>query len=245
MANHALELLKLHKTIRDLEQKNEELEQFVSHATHDIKEPLRSIAIGSEILLKKYRDKLDNEAVQMLEFMFSSSKRFENIVASLKDYTKADGGKLHIETVDLNKVVGDVLKELNVLINATEAKIKVGDLPVIETDKTKLKLVFQHVIDNALKYRSGNKPDVTINCKKSGTNYTISVTDNGLGIAPHQHERILQPFERLHSKFEIEGMGLGLPVSQKILKRLNGTLKLDSTEGKGTTVVIKLPSKIS
>jgi len=244
MANSTLETLKLHKTIRDLEQKNEELEQFVSHATHDIKEPLRSIAIGSEILLKKYKDKLDNEAVMMLEFMFSSAKRFENIVGSLKEYTKADGGKLHIETVDLNKVVADVLNELKVLTTATQAKIKVGDMPVIETDKAKLKLVFQHVIDNALKYRGGNKPDVTINCKKSGSNYTISITDNGMGISPHQHERILQPFERLHSKFEIEGMGLGLPVSQKILKRLGGTLKLESAEGKGTTVVIKLPSKV-
>jgi light-regulated signal transduction histidine kinase (bacteriophytochrome) len=229
--------------IRDLEQKNAELEQFVSHATHDIKEPLRSIAIGSEVLLRKYKDKLDAEAVQMLEFMLSSSKRFENIVASLKQFTKADAGKLHIETVDLNKLLHDVMQDLRILIKVTDAKINVNLLPAIETDKVKLKMVLLQVMDNALKYKAGNQPDILIDCKESGNMITLKIKDNGIGIASEHHEKIMEPFARLHSKFEIEGVGLGLTLCQKILKRLDGTLKLKSEEGKGTTVLITLPKQ--
>jgi light-regulated signal transduction histidine kinase (bacteriophytochrome) len=243
MAKTTNELQKLNKVIRDLEQKNAELEHFVSHATHDIKEPLRSIAIGSEVLLRKYKDKLDAEAVQMLEFMLSSSKRFENIVASLKQFTKADAGKLHIETVDLNKLIEDVEKDLRILIKVTDAKIKVNQLPSIETDKAKLKMVLLQVVDNALKYKGGNQPDILIDCKESGNNVTVEIKDNGLGIAPEHHEKIMEPFARLHSKFEIEGVGLGLTLCQKILKRLEGTLKMKSAEGQGTTIQITLPKK--
>jgi light-regulated signal transduction histidine kinase (bacteriophytochrome) len=244
MADDSYEILKLKKTLHDLERKNEELENFVSHATHDIKEPLRSIAIGSEILLKKHKDKLDAEAVQLLEFMLSSAKRFENIVASLKQFTKADSGKLHIEQVDLKKLVDAVLKDLYILVSVTEADITVNELPVIETDKTKLKIVLQHIIDNALKYRGGNHPQVNISSEKKGKNILLIIEDKGTGIHPEHHERIMKPFERLHSKFEIEGTGLGLPLSQKILERLNGNLKIKSTEGEGTTVFVTLPLKL-
>jgi light-regulated signal transduction histidine kinase (bacteriophytochrome) len=241
MAKPNDELHKLNKIIRDLEQKNAELEHFVSHATHDIKEPLRSIAIGSEVLLRKYKDKLDAEAVQMLEFMFSSSKRFENIVASLKQFTKTDSGKLHIETFDTNKLIDEVLKDLKILVQVTGAKVTINDLPEIESDRAKLKIVFKEVIDNALKYRGSKQPDIKIDYKEKKNSIVFEIKDNGLGIAREHHEKIMEPFARLHSKFEIEGMGLGLTLAEKILKRLQGNIKLTSEAGDGTSVFIELP----
>ncbi len=239
------EILGLQYMLRDLEQKNEELEQFVSHATHDLKEPIRSMGIGAEILLKKHKEKLDAEGVQMLEFMLSSSKRFDKIISALKNYTNADKGKLHIEKIDLNNLANEVQKDLNVLLKATQAKIILEALPKIESDKEKLKVVLTHIIDNALKYRGNNHPEIRIGASESDSDITIFVQDNGIGIETTKQAHILRPFERLHSKFEIEGMGLGLPLSQKILKRLKGELWLKSDAGKGTTIFIKLPKRLS
>lgn len=238
------EILRLQCIIRDLEEKNEELEQFVSHATHDFKEPVRTMGIGAEVLLKKYKDKLDAEALQMLEYILSSSKRFDKIVSVLKNYTKADKGKLHIKKVKLEKIVNEVLEDINILLKATRAKVIVDKLPEIETDTEKLKMVFTNVIDNALKYKGNKQPEIHIGASENQTHFTIYVEDNGIGIEESKQAHILKPFERLHSKFEIEGVGLGLPLSQKILKRLKGELWLKSEAGKGTTIFITLPKKL-
>lgn len=233
-------IAQLKHIIKDLEQKNEELEQFVSHATHDMKEPLRSIAIGSEILLKKHKAHLDDEAIKMLDFMLASAKRFETIIADLKNYTKADSGKLHIEAIDLNKLIADVLKDLHIIITATQATVEVNSLPHINNDTKKLQLVFRHVIENALKYKSAKPAHIHISCKENKEAFIIAIKDNGIGIDAKHHERILKPFERLHSKFELPGNGLGLPLSIKILKRLRGVLWFESAEGAGSTFYVQL-----
>ncbi len=246
MSKGANELSKLKKVISDLEQKNAELEAFVSHATHDLKEPIRSFAIGAEILLKKHKDKLDSEGIQMLEFMLNSSKRFENIVAALKNYTKADSGKLQIDSVSLNLIIQNAIYELQPLMNLKQAKISADKLPNIETDADKLQLVFKHLIDNALKYHGSESPIIHIGYKNlPGNRISLFVKDEGIGIAAEQQERIMKPFERLHSKFEIEGMGLGIPLCKKILQRLDGTLSIHSEKGKGTTLNIILPVNLT
>ncbi len=238
------EILRLQNIIRDLEEKNEELEQFVSHATHDFKEPIRTMGIGAEVLLKKYKDKIDAEGLQMLEYIFISSKRFDKIISALKNYTKADKGKLHVKKVKLEKIINEVLEDINVLLKATQAKVIFDKLPEIETDAEKLKMVFTHLIDNALKYRGNKFPEISIGTSENETHFTIYIEDNGIGIEESKQAHVLKPFERLHSKFEIEGVGLGLPLSQKILKRLKGELWLKSEAGKGTTVFITLPKKL-
>ena len=244
MNSHETEILKLQHIIRDLEQKNEELELFVSHATHDLKEPIRSIGIGAEILLKKHKDHLDAEATKMLEFMLSSSKRFDNIISALKKYTVADKGKLHVKKVVVKNLIEEILEDINILLKATQAKIIIEELPTIETDKEKLKVVLTHVIENALKYKGNKTPEIRIGSTKKENDYLIFVEDNGIGIEDNKQVHVLQPFERLHSKFEIEGMGLGLPLSQKILRRLNGELWLKSEAGKGTTIFISVPKTL-
>lgn len=243
MKDKEKEIIKLHHIIRDLEEKNKELEQFVSHATHDIKEPLRSIAIGSEILLKKHQKNLDAEAIKMLEFMLASAKRFEHIIADLKNFTKADSGKLHFENINLNQLLQNVLQNHHILIEATKAKIIIGKLPEINSDAKKLQLVIDHLIQNALKYKGNNTPEVYIDAKVTDTTYIISFKDNGMGIEKAHHERILKPFERLHSKFDIPGSGLGLPLCIKILKRLNGNLWFQSEQERGSTFYIELPKQ--
>jgi light-regulated signal transduction histidine kinase (bacteriophytochrome) len=237
------EIRKLKNIIRDLERKNEELERFVSHATHDIKEPLRSIAIGCEILLKKYKDSLNDESIKLLQMMYDAAKRFENTVTALKQYTKADAGRLKIERVYVTKVVEAVLNNLKLLTTSKNATVVVGELPQIETDKNKLQVVLHHIIDNALKYHGSSSPYVTISSQVKKNQVIIQIQDKGIGIRPEQKKRILLPFERLHSKFQIEGLGLGLPLCMKVLRRLNGKLKIYSSEGEGTTVQIILPKR--
>jgi light-regulated signal transduction histidine kinase (bacteriophytochrome) len=238
------EILQLQYIIRDLEEKNEELEQFVSHATHEFKEPIRTMGIGAEVLLKKYKDKIDAEGLQMLEYILSSSKRFDKIISALKNYTKADKGKLHIKKVKLDILVSEVLEDINVLLKVTQAKVVLDNLFEIETDAEKLKMVFTHIIDNALRYRGNHHPEIRIGASEKDNRYTIYIEDNGIGIEESKQAHVLKPFERLHSKFEIDGVGLGLPLSQKILKRLKGELWLKSEAGKGTTVFITLPKKL-
>lgn len=237
--NHNIQKLK--KLLQELERRNAELEEFIAHATHDIKEPMRTITTGCNILLKKYRGHLDAEAIKMLEWMEQSARNFENMVNSLREYIKADKRPARPEVVDLEEIVYAALNDLQPDIQACRAEIILHDLPAIETDKLMLKTVFLHLIDNALKYRRAATPRIIISAQVVADNAIITISDNGIGIHPDYLNKIMQPFQRLHSKFEIPGMGLGLPLCKKIVNRLGGDIGIESTPAMGTQVSITLP----
>lgn len=231
--------LNLENTIADLTHKINELESFVAHASHDMKEPVRSFAIGAEIIAKKYSEVLDESSKKLLQIMMDSAQRYDNTVNALKKYIMADKGPLTIEKIDLKLLLHEALEDQQIPIDKTMMHIKIPKNTIFFSDKIKLKKVLGEILKNSFLYRKKNRSlEIFVSAQKKESFFEIKIEDNGIGIDAADVENVTQSFERLHSKFDIEGLGLGLPLCIKIMKRLQGTCQIKSELNKGTIVLL-------
>lgn len=224
-----------------LERKNKELEQFAYVASHDLQEPLRTISSFVELFQKQYKGKLDEKADKYMEYIVQASSRMRVFITDLLEYSRI-GSRQELKEIDCNIIMNEALNDLGAAIQETGADIKVEQLPVINGYQTEMKLLFQNLAANAIKFRQKNAhPQIKISAKKKRDSWQFSFSDNGIGIAKEHNERIFVIFQRLHTRNEYEGSGIGLSHCKKIVELHKGKIWLESEIGKGTTFYFTIP----
>ncbi|PHN08561.1 ATP-binding protein [Flavilitoribacter nigricans] len=227
-----------------LKRKNIELEHFAHIASHDLKEPLRTISSFTSLLGRKYVDNLDNKAQEYMGFIHKSVANMYTLLDDLLNYARADRPKSEATRVKSNQLLDVALGNLNAQIEKKDASIIVQEesLPELEIVPSQLVQLFQNLIGNALKFSNGKKPEVQVNCRELSENYyCFSVKDNGIGIAPADQQKIFEMFSRLHHEEAYWGTGIGLATCQKIVDLYGGKIWVESELGKGATFYFTLP----
>ena len=235
---------KLEALVSDLESSNERLEQFAYAASHDLQEPLRMVASYLTLVERRYAEELDGDAREFIDFAVGGATRMQQMIDGLLAYSRVDTQDDPFEAVDLEVVIDDVLTDLEVRIEETEAEVTVDPLPRVYGDPGQLRQVFQNLIDNAITYSGTEAPRISVFAENNGQEqeWVISVRDRGIGIDPEDADRIFQVFDRLHSIDEYDGTGIGLALCQRIVERHDGDIALDSTPGEGATFSVTLPA---
>ncbi len=227
----------------ELRRANADLEQFAYSASHDLREPLRMVAIYSQLLQRRYQGKLDARADEYLGLVGEGARRMEALVADLLAYTQAVGPQdAPLVPVVADGVLDQALSNLTGAIEESRATIERGPLPRLWVQDVHLLQLFQNLIGNALKYRGEAAPRVRVTAKADGGMWRISVHDNGMGIAPEYAELVFGLFKRLHTADRYTGTGIGLAICQKIVHRYGGRIWVESAgPGRGSTFHFTLP----
>lgn len=233
--------IKLRSIVGELEHSNKELEQFAYVASHDLQEPLRMISNFTQLLGKKYKDKLDDNANEYIEFIVDGSKRMQKLISGLLSYARISSHNAPFVPTDLNNIIQDVLRDLQLVIAESGTDVTCAKLPTINADPVQIKQIFQNLISNAIKFKNHIKPQVQINAELNAGKWIFSVKDNGIGISPEYFERIFVIFQRLHERKSYPGTGLGLAICKKIVERHGGIIWVESETGKGTTFYFSIP----
>lgn len=235
-ANFTLEQLNA-----ELQRSNQELEQFAYVASHDLQEPLRAVAGYTQLLADEYQNSLDKTAQEYITYIIDGAARMSQLIQDLLAYSRVNTkGKPFIPT-DCNSVLPQVLGNLQVLIAENNATITYDSLPTVIADKTQLVQLFQNLISNAIKFRREELPQIQITAELEDKAWLFSVTDNGIGIKSQYIERIFQIFQRLHTRREVSGTGIGLAICKKIVERHHGHIWAESEPGIGTTFYFTIP----
>jgi CheY-like chemotaxis protein/two-component sensor histidine kinase len=232
----------LRRSNEDLRQANADLEQFAYSASHDLQEPLRQVAIYSQMLDKKYASRLDGKALEYLGYCIEGAQRMGLLISGLLAYSQmARKSESPLESVSIGDVLETVKKNLSTIIAETQAEISSPDLPIVRGDSVPLVHLFQNLLSNALKYRSAEKPRVKIDAREDTNSWRFSVEDNGIGIAEEFQTQIFGIFKRLHDRTEYPGTGIGLAICQKIVERYGGRIWVESEPGHGAKFIFTLP----
>ncbi|GGE42463.1 hypothetical protein GCM10011367_16520 [Marinicauda pacifica] len=226
----------------ELERTNRELNRFATVASHDLQEPLRKIAAFSGLLRRRYQDRLDEDGLSSLDFLVDAAGRMRTLIDDLLGYSRASSRPLKTSRIELESVVEALLKELGVLIEETGAIIEIDALPAVYGDTTLLRLLFQNLITNAIKYRGQDAPYIRIGSVRAGDSWRIHVMDNGIGIEGKFFNKIFDPFQRLHARGDYEGTGIGLAICQQAAERHGGRIWVDSAPGRGSSFYFTLPT---
>jgi signal transduction histidine kinase len=228
----------------ELQASNDELRQFAYAASHDLREPLGKIKAFGNRLQEKYGDRLDDKGFEYLNVMQNAADRMLLLIDDLLEYSRV-GRKEHAqEWVNLDSVVAEVIDVFSERL--TDANIEVGKLPVIWGDRHQMLILFQNLIGNSLKFRCPERPSrVRVSAINDGTCHVITVEDNGIGFDPEYAERIFQIFERLHTRFNYPGTGIGLALCRKIVDRHGGSIRGIGRPGEGATFELRLPKEKS
>ncbi|TYL35839.1 hypothetical protein CV102_25640 [Natronococcus pandeyae] len=224
-----------------LEESNERLEQFAYAASHDLQEPLRMVSSYLRLIDDRYRDDFDEEGEEFLEFAIGGADRMRNMIEGLLAYSRVETRGNPFEPVELNDVLEAVREDLQIQIEKSNAEIAIDELPHVEGDAEQLRQVFQNLLSNAIEYSGDEPPRVDIAAERDDDSWIISVHDNGIGIDPDEQERIFEVFERLHTREEHPGTGIGLPLCQRIVERHGSTIRVESEPGEGSKFLFTLP----
>ena len=224
-----------------IEDKNKELEQFTYIASHDLREPLNSITSLIEFFVENESDKVDDEALKQLNYITQSANRMKDLVTGLLDYARL-GKNSEFAEVNFQIIVEQVINDLELALKDSGAKIKVEKLPALNVLEMEIRLLFQNLISNAIKYcPPERKPEIKISAKKVKGGWQFAVNDNGIGIPSNQKEKVFILFQRLHGRNEYEGIGIGLSHCRKIVELHDGKIWVESESGKGSTFYFFIP----
>ena len=219
-----------------LMESNTELERFAYVASHDMQEPLRMVLNFSQIILKDYYERLDEEGREYLRIVADSAMRMRDMVQDLLEYARLGTDGLNVGEVDLGAELTHVTENLGGLIDETRAHITHDPLPVMRGSAVQLMRLMQNLVANAIKYhRPGVAPVIHVGVGETETHWEVSIADNGLGVDPSFAEQIFEPFRRLHTWDSIKGTGLGLAVGRKIAESHGGRIWVTSRPGEGST----------
>ena len=228
-------LEQLEKVAGDLKRSNIELEQFAYIASHDLQEPLRMISSYTQLLEKRYKDKLDQDANDFIGFAVDGANRMQRMIQSFLVYSRTSRDNSPLHRVNCNEVMEYVRMNLQMSIQETGTVIDCKPLPTVVGHAELLLQLFQNLIGNAIKFRNGRTPVISVSVRDEETRWTFSVKDNGIGIDPEYHEKIFIIFQRLHSQADYPGTGIGLSICKNIVERHNGTIWVESQPKHGTT----------
>jgi len=232
----------LAKQTVELPRSNNDLQQFAYVASHDLQEPLRMVSSYTQLLSKRYKDKLDGDALEFIDFAVDGVKRMQTLIKDLLEYSRVGTRGKEMVPVDATALVNVACRSLSASIKDANANVAVAALPVVMGDETQLAQLFQNLIGNAIKYRKKDvRPVVQVSGWLDQGQCHFSVKDNGIGIAPEHAEKVFVLFQRLHGKSEYEGTGIGLAICKKIVERHGGRIWIESMPGQGTDFRFTLP----
>ncbi len=231
----------LKDTMNELIRSNMELERFAYVSSHDLQEPLRMVTLYSQLLEKRYKDSLDPDADDFIEYIVENAKRMKQLIDDLLEYSRVTSQAKEFENVDLEKVLDVVLTNLSVSIAENNIKVTKKSLPTVFADKNQMMQVFQNLITNAIKFRGEKPPEIDISTQKGENKWKFLITDNGIGIKPEHQKQIFEVFKRLHTREAYPGTGIGLSICQKIIKHHEGRIWVESEPGKGSTFYFTIP----
>lgn len=228
--------------IQQVKNKNVELERFAYITSHDLKQPVRNICSFAGLLAKNLRKENTNvKNLEFLDIINTSSRNLEKLIEDILKYSRIDQIDDELEVLDLNQIIEEQATNLSFLIESKNGKLSHENLPNIKGNNVYVRLLFQNLIENGIKYNESEKPEVSIKYRSERNSERIIIADNGLGIDKSYFDVIFQPFKRLHSNKEYEGSGLGLSICKRIVEKHNGQIELDSEPGKGTRFIIDFP----
>lgn len=232
----------LQSTLDELARSNAELEEFAYVASHDLQEPLRMISSYVQLLERRYRGQLDDDADDFIHYAVDGAGRMQRLIADLLAYSRVGRHEKEDELIDCDTVLDQALANLRAVIESRQAVIERGPLPTVRGDKSLLTSVFQNLVDNALKFVEDDPPQVRIWADREAGRWIVSISDNGIGIDPRHADRIFAVFRRLHSRRDYAGSGIGLAMCKKIVERHRGEIWVESQPGRGSTFRFSLPT---
>ncbi|KTD54721.1 ATP-binding protein [Legionella quateirensis] len=226
---------------KDLERSNEELQQFAYIASHDLQEPLRVITSYLQLIERRYKDHLDQDANEFIAFAVNAAEKLQRMIMDLLAYSRVGTKGNPFSETDCNKVLKQAIDNLKVVIDETKAVIVSDDLPVLMADENQLVVVFQNLLSNAIKFRKPNQtPEIKISIEKKEHVWLFSIKDNGIGIDMQYKDKLFIIFKRLVSS-QFSGNGIGLALCKRIIQRHKGQIWVDSEVNKGSTFYFTIP----
>ncbi|MGE5621322.1 MAG: PocR ligand-binding domain-containing protein [archaeon] len=229
------------KLIDELNKSNTELEQFAYVASHDLKEPLRMITNYMQLLTRNYSGKLDERADAYISYAVDGAMRMNALINDLLVYSRVSSKARELTPVDLNAVVEEVIRDLQLSIEENKALINCGSLPAVMADSLQMRQLFQNLIQNAIKFRDKPNPQIEISAVRVEKQWLIKVQDNGIGIDPQFSDKIFVIFQRLNERDKYAGTGIGLAICKKIVESHGGRIWVESGPGKGSSFYFTLP----
>lgn len=225
-----------------LEGTNKELESFSYSISHDLRAPLRAISGFSQILSTRHRESLNEQGREYLDYIVEASFRMEQLINDLLEYSRLGRRSLNLRPVQLSEIIDNIYTDFESRLNEIGAKIYVSkELPDIYGEESLLRQIFSNLIENAINYRRKEVPlEIRIDSEKDDRGYVIKISDNGIGIPAEYYDKIFNVFQRLHNDDEYPGTGIGLSTVRKALGMMNGTIRVESTVGEGSTFIINL-----
>jgi PAS domain S-box-containing protein len=236
--------LELRKRRVELERSNQDLEQFAYVASHDLQEPLRAVAGCGQILKRRYGEgqgQLEPMAVQLIDHMVEGAARMQALILDLLAYSRVGARGHELVAIESREAVDRAMKQLEGAMAEGHAHVEVKTLPRVKGDVEQLAQLFQNLMGNALKYRGKDPVRIEIDAQTSGNAYQFSVRDNGIGIEPQYFDKIFVLFQRLHTREEYPGTGIGLAICKKIVERHGGRIWVESEVGEGSSFHFTLP----
>ncbi|MBI2711016.1 MAG: CHASE3 domain-containing protein [Actinobacteria bacterium] len=228
---------------RELERSNRDLEQFAYVASHDLQEPLRKVASFTQMLQRRYAGQLDERADQYIDFAVDGAKRMQQLINDLLAFSRVGRLGEPAEPVDLAEALEQARRALGAAIEESGAIVTADPLPTVPGERSLLVQLFQNLVSNAVKFRrDGVPPHVHVGARREGSVWELSCHDDGIGISPEYAERIFVIFQRLHSREEYDGTGIGLALCRKIVEHHGGRMWLDTSTTAGTTFRWTLPA---
>ncbi|WP_207592353.1 PAS domain S-box protein [Halomontanus rarus] len=237
---------KLEEAVSQLEESNERLEQFAYAASHDLQEPLRMVSSYLQLIERRYGDALDDDGQEFLEYAVDGAERMRDMIEGLLEYSRVETRGEPLEPTELETVLDAVIEDLQLRIEETNAEITASSLPRVEGDDSQLRQVFQNLLSNAITYSGDEPPRIRIDAERRRTGrdeeWVISVRDEGVGIDPEDQDEVFDVFQRLHSRDEYPGTGIGLALCERIVERHGGEMWVESEPGEGATFSFTLPA---
>jgi len=227
--------------LKILQKKNQELEQFNYMASHDLKEPIRNILMFTDILKNDVDDLSTDKAKEYLNIISDASKRMFKLIEGLLSFSTA-GKELNKRNLNINDILVEIKKDLKIQFEEKDTQLIVDELPDIYADKTAMRLVFQNIISNAIKFSKEKPVVIKIDARKTEHKIQFCISDNGPGIEPEYQEKVFNLLARLHTKSEVEGAGIGLSTCKKLIEMHQGKIWVDPAYQAGTKFCFEIPT---
>ena len=233
----------LARKAQELDRSNRDLEKFAYVASHDLQEPLRMVASYTQLLARRYTGKLDAEADEFIGFAVDGANRMKQLIRDLLSYSRLSANGLSLTSADSGAACNAAITNLHEAIVDSGAVVETESLPIVLADASQLAQLFQNLIGNAIKYRGDRVPQIGVAAHLEANDWVFTVTDNGIGIESQYFERIFEMFQRLHTRKQHPGTGIGLAICRNIVERHGGKIWVESQAGQGSKFLFTVPKK--